>query len=196
MPRATAPIMTPRTTTTQGNDGEDGLAEGLGRFAWSLGLLRRGALAAGLAAGRFEILRLFFGVGGLFWATSALALQSGDFTYTDNRTTVRITAYTGAAGAAMASQPARPQQATSPDQVPEGLAKSDGTSIRAADEAGRRAFQPTPTGWQARNSGQQWTTWGTPSAETSVAPTEGAVANGFWSSTVPLIFLRGMVSTD
>ena len=40
----------------------------------------------------------------------------------------------------------------------EGLAKSDGASIRAAYEAGRHAFQPTPTGWQARNPGQQWTT--------------------------------------
>ena len=151
-----------RTTTTQGNDGEDGLAEGLGRFAWSRGLLRRCALAAGRAASRSEIPRLFFGVGGLFWATSALALQSGDFTYTDNGTSVRITGYTGAAGAARAAPPARPQQATSPDQVPAGLAKSAGTSIRAADEAGRHAFQPTPTGWQARNPGQQWTTWGDP----------------------------------
>ena len=88
-----------RTTTTQGNAGEDGLAYGLGRFAWSLGLLRRCALAAGRAASRFEILRLFFGVCGLFWATSALALQSGDFTYTDNGTSVTITYYTGAGGA-------------------------------------------------------------------------------------------------
>ena len=58
----------------------------------------------------------------------------------------------------MAAAPSRPQQLTSPDQVPEGLAKSDWTSIRAAYEAGRHAFQPTPTGWQARNPGQQWTT--------------------------------------
>ena len=151
-----------RTTTTQGNDGEDGLAEGLGRFASSLGLLRCCALAAGRAASRFEILRLFFGAGGLFWATSAMALQSSDFTYTDNGTTVRITAYTGAAGAAMAAPPARPQQATSPDEVPEGLAKSDGSSIRAADGAGRHAFQPTANGWQARNPSQQWTTLGDP----------------------------------
>ena len=150
------------TTTTEGNGGEDGLAEGLGRFAWSLGLLRRCALAAGRAASRSEIPRLFFGVGGLFWATSALALQSGDFTYTDNGTSVRITGYTGAAGAARAAPPARPQQVTSPDQVPAGLAKSAGTSIRAADEAGGHAFQPTPTGWQARNPSQQWTTWGGP----------------------------------
>ena len=57
-----------------------------------------------------------------------------------------------------AAAPARSQQLTSPDQVPEGLAKSDWSSIRAAYEAGRHAFQPTPTGWQARNPGQQWTT--------------------------------------
>ena len=60
----------------------------------------------------------------------------------------------------MAAAPSRPQQVTSPDEVPEGLAKSDWASIRAADEAGRHAFQPTPTGWQARNPGQQWTTLG------------------------------------
>ena len=34
------------------------------------------------------------------------------------------------------------QQMTSPDQVPEGLEKSDWSSIRAAYEAGRHAFQP------------------------------------------------------
>ena len=105
----------------------------------------------------------------------------------------------GFAGAVIAAAPSRPQQLTSPDQVPEGLAKSDGASIRAADGAGRHAFQPTANGWQARNPSQQWTTFfwvGTPSAETSVAPTERAVANGFWSETVPLIFLRGMVSAD
>ena len=57
------------------------------------------------------------------------------------------------------AQPAgKTQQLTSPDQVPEGLAKSDWSSIRAAYEAARHAFQPTPTGWQARNPGQQWTT--------------------------------------
>ena len=48
------------------------------------------------------------------------------------------------------------QQLASPDQVPEGLAKSDWQSIRAAYEAGRHAFQPIATGWQARNPGQQW----------------------------------------
>ena len=54
--------------------------------------------------------------------------------------------------------PEKPQQMTSPDQVPEGLAKSDWSSIRAAYEAGQYAFQSTDTGWQARNPGQQWTT--------------------------------------
>ena len=54
--------------------------------------------------------------------------------------------------------PGKTQQLTSPDQVPEGVAKSDWASIRAAYEAGRHAFQPTATGWQARNPGQQWTT--------------------------------------
>jgi hypothetical protein len=61
-----------------------------------------------------------------------------------------------------AALPARSQQLTSPDQVPEGLAKPDWSSIRAAYEAGRHAFQPTPTGWQARNPSQQWTTLGDP----------------------------------
>ena len=57
-----------------------------------------------------------------------------------------------------ATGPGKPQALTSPEQVPEGLAKSDWSSIRAAYEAGRHAFQPTATGWQARNPGQQWTT--------------------------------------
>ena len=73
---------------------------------------------------------------------------------------LRLLALIGLAGAVMAAAPSRPQQVTSPDEVPEGLAKSDWASIRAADEAGRHAFQPTPTGWQARNPGQQWTTLG------------------------------------
>ncbi len=51
-----------------------------------------------------------------------------------------------------------PPQLTSPDQVPEGLAKSDWASIREAYEAGRHAFKPTADGWQARNPGQQWLT--------------------------------------
>ncbi len=53
---------------------------------------------------------------------------------------------------------APPQQLTSPDQVPEGLAKSDWSSIRAAYEAGRHAFQPVEGGWQARNPGQRMVT--------------------------------------
>ena len=35
---------------------------------------------------------------------------------------------------------------------------ADWSSIRAAYEAGRHAFQPIEGGWQARNPGQQWTT--------------------------------------
>jgi hypothetical protein len=57
--------------------------------------------------------------------------------------------------------PGKSHQLTSPDQVPEGLAKSEWSSIRAAYEAGRHAFQPVPGqdgAWQARNPGQQWTT--------------------------------------
>lgn len=50
------------------------------------------------------------------------------------------------------------QQLASPDQVPDGLAKSDWHSIRAAYEAGRHAFQSVGDGWQARNLGQQWLT--------------------------------------
>ena len=75
---------------------------------------------------------------------------------------LRLLALIRLAGAVMAAPPVRPQQVTSPDQVPAGLAKSDGSSIRAADEAGRHAFQPTANGWQARNPSQQWTTWGDP----------------------------------
>ena len=45
-----------------------------------------------------------------------------------------------------------------PLSVPEGLAKSDWSGIRAAYEAGRHAFQPVEGGWQARNPGQQWIT--------------------------------------
>ncbi len=43
-------------------------------------------------------------------------------------------------------------------EVPKGVAASDWSSIRAAYEAGRHAFQPIESGWQARNPGQQWTT--------------------------------------
>ena len=57
-----------------------------------------------------------------------------------------------------AAEPGKTQKLNSPDQVPEGLAKSDWQSIRAAYEAGRHAFQPIEGGWQTRNPGQQWTT--------------------------------------
>jgi hypothetical protein len=58
----------------------------------------------------------------------------------------------------LATPPAgKTRQFTSPDQIPEGLAKSDWSSIRAAYEAGLHAFQPVEGGWQARNLGQQWT---------------------------------------
>ena len=51
-----------------------------------------------------------------------------------------------------------------PDQVPQGLEKSDWASIRAAHESWQHAVQPlgdagdAPGRWQARNPGQQWTT--------------------------------------
>ena len=58
-----------------------------------------------------------------------------------------------------ASTPTKPQQLTSPDQVPEGLAKSDWSSIRAAYEAGRHAVHRQENGTlTARNPGQQWRT--------------------------------------
>lgn len=66
-----------------------------------------------------------------------------------------------------ASQAAPPGQAvqfeqlSSPDQVPDGLSKSDWQSIRAAYEAGRHEFKPVAGKdgqWQARNPGQQWLT--------------------------------------
>jgi hypothetical protein len=50
------------------------------------------------------------------------------------------------------------QQLSSPDQVPEGLEKSDWASIRAAHTAWQHGFMPIEGGWQARNPGQQWTT--------------------------------------
>ncbi len=52
----------------------------------------------------------------------------------------------------------KPQQLSSLDETPKGVATSDWQSIRAAYDAGRHAFQPTERGWQARNPGQQWTT--------------------------------------
>ena len=93
-----------------------------------------------------------------FWALIALPERLLTIFQTLVRGLLLSLAFVGLTGAAMAAPPARPQPLTSPDQVPEGLAKSDWASIRAAYEAGRHAFQPTPTGWQARNPGQQWTT--------------------------------------
>ncbi|MEK0448207.1 MAG: hypothetical protein RL088_475, partial [Verrucomicrobiota bacterium] len=66
--------------------------------------------------------------------------------------------FTSISPAHAAAPAGKPQQLASPDQTPEGLSKSDWSSIRAAYEAGRHAFQPVEGGWQARNPGQQWTT--------------------------------------
>jgi uncharacterized delta-60 repeat protein len=57
-----------------------------------------------------------------------------------------------------AATPPQAKVTRNPDDVPEGLAKSDWQGIRAAYEAGRHAFQSVDGGWQARNPGQQWTT--------------------------------------
>ena len=54
--------------------------------------------------------------------------------------------------------PSQPQRITSPGLTPGGLNTSEWQSIREAYEAGRHAFQPTDTGWQAHNPGQQWRT--------------------------------------
>jgi hypothetical protein len=49
--------------------------------------------------------------------------------------------------------------ATSPDEVPAGLEKSDWASIRAAHTAWEHSFQAVKGGaWQAQNKGQQWST--------------------------------------
>ncbi len=45
-----------------------------------------------------------------------------------------------------------------PDEVPEGLAASEWSSIRAAYDAGRHAAHPVDDGHRARNPGQQWST--------------------------------------
>ncbi|MBL9170912.1 MAG: alpha/beta fold hydrolase [Verrucomicrobiales bacterium] len=50
------------------------------------------------------------------------------------------------------------QNLAKPEHVPESLVKSDWSNIRAAYAAGRHAFQPTATGWEAFNPGHQWTT--------------------------------------
>ncbi len=62
---------------------------------------------------------------------------------------------------ALSAAPGKSQPLRSLDETPEGLAKSDWSSIRAAYEAGRHAFQPVEGQdghWQARNPGQHWTT--------------------------------------
>ncbi|MBE2284561.1 MAG: IPT/TIG domain-containing protein [Prosthecobacter sp.] len=57
-----------------------------------------------------------------------------------------------------AAPSSKPQQITSPDQVPQGLEKSDWASIRAAHTAWEHSFMPLEGGgFQARNKGQQWT---------------------------------------
>ena len=77
-------------------------------------------------------------------------------------TRLLILVFLSGTAALRAGAPAgKTRKLTSPDQVPEGLAKSDWSSIREAYEAGRHAFQPVPGkegAWQARNPGQQWTT--------------------------------------
>ncbi len=58
-----------------------------------------------------------------------------------------------------AAPSSKPQQITSPDQVPQGLEKSDWASIRAAHTAWEHSFMPLEGGgFQARNKAQQWTT--------------------------------------
>jgi hypothetical protein len=58
-----------------------------------------------------------------------------------------------------AALPGKPQQLTSPDQVPQGLEKSDWSNIRAAHAAWEHSFQPVKGGaWQAQNKAQQWST--------------------------------------
>jgi hypothetical protein len=60
---------------------------------------------------------------------------------------------------ALAAAPSgKMQQLSSPDQVPEGLQKSDWSSIREAHRAWEHSVMPEGGGWQARNPGQQWTT--------------------------------------
>ena len=57
-----------------------------------------------------------------------------------------------------AAQPGKTQPLSGHDSVPEGLAPSDWTSIRAAYEAQRHAAFAVEGGYQARNPGQQWQT--------------------------------------
>jgi hypothetical protein len=65
----------------------------------------------------------------------------------------------GATAAQEVALPGKPEQLTSPDQVPQGLEKSDWSSIRAAHSAWEHSFQPVKGGaWQAQNKAQQWST--------------------------------------
>lgn len=122
-----------------------------------------------------SLLRLLFGAFLVVFAAGSLLAQSTDTTPysftplagpTPTTTTFRTGSTDGTGSIARFSNPqgvaaapaGKPQQLTSLDQVPEGLAKSDWQSIRAAYEAGRHAFRPTESGWQARNPGQQWAT--------------------------------------
>ena len=58
-----------------------------------------------------------------------------------------------------AAPPGKSEQRTSPDQVPQGLEKSDWSSILAAHSAWEHSFQPVKGGaWQAQNKAQQWST--------------------------------------
>ncbi|MBL9146725.1 MAG: choice-of-anchor D domain-containing protein [Verrucomicrobiaceae bacterium] len=50
------------------------------------------------------------------------------------------------------------QQLTSTDKAPEGLSKSDWSTIRSAHTSWEHNVLPVEGGWQARNKGQQWTT--------------------------------------
>ena len=57
-----------------------------------------------------------------------------------------------------AAEPGKTQHLASPDAVPDGLNRSDWTSIRAAYDAQRHAAVPINNGYRVRNSGQQWQT--------------------------------------
>lgn len=104
-------------------------------------------------------LGLILGLGLLLGGVQASAQTVRTFTW-DKDINGQIGSEAGGdfAAAPVSVPPPRPQQLSSPDQVPEGLAKSDWVNIRAAYEAAQHVFQPTSSGWQARNPGQQWTT--------------------------------------
>ena len=59
---------------------------------------------------------------------------------------------------ALAAAPGKTQHLSSPEAVPEGLASSDWTSIRAAFEGHRREVVATESGYRVHNPGQQWRT--------------------------------------